>query len=210
MKLPRAAKISAPSAVLGDPQIRRCFVALALCLLLALGLQIASPSLLDGLRWQPGAIQGQYWRLVTGHFVHLSATHALLNLAALLLLYWLFQRDWRAGDQWLLLLSLPVTGLLLAYSQLTWYVGLSGVLHGWFLLGALRLLSQQRGLAVLMLLGLLLKLYLEPHNPLTPAEEAWLGGPVAYIAHRIGSIAILICLTLQFAGAWLWDRVRRQ
>lgn len=193
-------------ASLGPPAHRLAFLTSGVFLaLLFFGvLQYFLPPISESLRWQADSLSGEPWRLVSGHFVHLSVTHLLLNAVAFLLIWLLFLNDWRAGDGFLLLFTLPVTGLLLIYSELDWYVGLSAVLHGWFLLGCLRVWRTQRGLAVFMMLILAAKLVLEPYNPSAGAEAELIGGPIAYIAHKLGTLALI----LVFACAALWDRVR--
>lgn len=181
------------------------FAGISVCL----ALQFFVPSVTDWLRWQSTDLFTQPWRLVSGHFVHLSTAHGLLNLAALALVWRLFVMDWKRCDGMLLLASIPLTGLLLGFSNLGWYVGFSGVLHGWFLLGALRVFTQQRTLSVVMLASLVLKLWLEPGNPLGAGEEAFIGGPVAYVAHQLGTLAMVLLVVFQFAATALWDRVRR-
>lgn len=179
-------------------------------LLLALLVQWVWPSAAPVLRWQPDGLQGEYWRLLSGHFVHLSLRHAAMNIAALLLLWAFFFKDWRPGtDVVLMVLSLPLTALLLWFSDYSWYVGFSAVLHGWFLLGALRLWASQRGFSLLLVVVLLCKLVWEARwgvsSPMAAAEAEFIGGPVAYVAHQAGAVAVI----LLFSCACLWDRVRR-
>lgn len=204
MELSRAAKIKSNLLnPLSGWMLLVCATVLLACLL-----QTLFPAVLESLRWQPAALSQEYWRLLSGHFVHLSVVHGLLNVAACLLTWRLFALDWQTKDVALMLLSLPLTGALLFYGQLSWYVGLSGALHGWFLLGAWRAWPRQPMFAGLLLLGLAAKLYWEPQNPVATTEAQWLGGPVAYVAHQLGSLAMIILLILQFAAAKLWDRVR--
>lgn len=193
-------------ASLGPPANRLAFLAAGVFLaLLFFGvLQYYLPPVVESLRWQSGSLVSEPWRLLTGHFVHLSVTHLLLNTAAFLLLWLLFLNDWRAGDGFLMLYTLPITAWLLIYSELDWYVGLSAVLHGWFLLGCLRVWRTQPRLAVFMLLILVAKLIWEPNNPGAAAEAELIGGPIAYVAHKLGALAMI----LVFACAALWDRVR--
>lgn len=183
---------------------------LSVCIIVAVGLLLRelNPLAIDYLVWQPRAIDDQYWRLFSGHLVHLGAIHGLLNIAACLLIWRLFVADWQRHDVYLLFFSLPLASVLMLWSELDWYLGLSGVLHGWFLLGAVRLWPQQKLFAGLLLLGLAAKLYWEPQNPAAAIEMQWIGGPIAYVSHQIGALAMLILLLLQFAGAQLWDRVR--
>jgi rhomboid family GlyGly-CTERM serine protease len=80
------------------------------------------------------------WRLLTGHFVHLSFLHALLNAVALLLLGRLFADRLRAWEAWTIVLGAPVAISLafrLAMPELEWYRGLSGVLHALYFAGCI-------------------------------------------------------------------------
>jgi len=87
-----------------------------------------------------GLAAGQWWRLVTGHWVHLDARHALLNCVGLALVWALFARDY-APRQWVAIVLASMAaidaGLWLGDSTVQWYVGSSGVLHGVMAAGAL-------------------------------------------------------------------------
>jgi rhomboid family GlyGly-CTERM serine protease len=112
-------------------------VALALLLLPELDGQAARQALgfeRDALR------QGQWWRLLSAHFVHLDLEHAVLNSLGVLLMWALFARDfppWR----WLAIYlgsALAVSaGLWFLNPELDWYVGASGALHGVMTAGTL-------------------------------------------------------------------------
>lgn len=59
----------------------------------------------DLLRYERTAVlQGQYWRLLTGHLVHYSGQHLLLNGVGLALIAALFPRDYSLRG-WLLILA---------------------------------------------------------------------------------------------------------
>jgi rhomboid family GlyGly-CTERM serine protease len=84
--------------------------------------------------------QGQWWRLLSAHFVHLDLEHAVLNSLGVLLMWALFARDyppWR----WLAIYlgsALAVSaGLWFFNPELDWYVGASGALHGVMTAGTL-------------------------------------------------------------------------
>ena len=81
---------------------------------------------------------GQWWRALSGHFVHLGPVHAALNLGGLIALLLMCPTQLRAGE-WLrriVVLSLAISALLYAtVPAVDRYVGFSGVLHGLFLLG---------------------------------------------------------------------------
>lgn len=92
------------------------------------------------LRYERAAVlAGQFWRLVTGHLVHSSAAHLLLNLAGLGLIAGLFPKDYSLR-QWLLIAAFSLASIDLGFvfyePQLQWYVGLSGLLHGALAAGA--------------------------------------------------------------------------
>ncbi len=84
-------------------------------------------------------LAGEWWRLLTGHFVHGGLAHLLLNVAGLGLIAGLFPRDYSLR-QWLIVGSASIAaidlGFVLFEPQLTWYVGLSGLLHGALAAGA--------------------------------------------------------------------------
>ncbi|MFY0700417.1 MAG: rhombosortase [Bermanella sp.] len=106
--------------------------------LLVIGLVALNPWLKTWLRYDEGAVaQGELWRLLSAHFVHLGWVHGLLNAAGLLLLA-LIQP---AGKVWLWLAFYCVSSVLISVyividSQTYYYVGASGVLHGLFVVAA--------------------------------------------------------------------------
>jgi rhomboid family GlyGly-CTERM serine protease len=76
---------------------------------------------------------GQWWRLLTAHFVHLDLEHAILNSLGVVLMWALFARDFSPWA-WAAIYSgsaLAVSaGLWFASPEVQWYVGASGALHG--------------------------------------------------------------------------------
>lgn len=103
-----------------------------------LGLALAGEPARQWLRYNREAIEaGQVWRLITCHLVHLNSNHALLNLSGFLLCSWFFDDLLRLRHLLLWFgLSAPLVGLGFYWldPQLTWYVGLSGILHGYFIM----------------------------------------------------------------------------
>ena len=83
---------------------------------------------------------GELWRLLSGHLVHLNLRHAVVNALGLALLWALFARDY-TPLQWLLITLAAIAaidaGLWLWDSTIQWYVGSSGVLHGYLAAGTL-------------------------------------------------------------------------
>ncbi len=93
------------------------------------------------LAYERGAVaQGQVWRLLSAHFVHLDLEHATLNGMGLVLMWALFARDY-SPLRWLAIYGaacLAVSGGLWFFSSdIDWYVGASGALHGVMTAGTL-------------------------------------------------------------------------
>ncbi len=135
------------------------------------------------------------WRLFTGHFVHLSFLHALLNGVALLLLDRLFADRLTARDLFGMLAIVPVVMSLafwLVLPELQWYRGLSGVLHAIFFAGCVAWIGQTAGrarwLPVAALVGGTVKVLLEqPWDASFPVHEL-LRVAVVPQAHLIGAV----------------------
>jgi rhomboid family GlyGly-CTERM serine protease len=75
---------------------------------------------------------GQLWRLLTAHGVHLNAPHLLLNLVGLFLLAELLWDELPVlhGLGLILVSSAGISALLWwLHPELTWYAGMSGILH---------------------------------------------------------------------------------
>ena len=141
---------------------------------------------------RPALLDAELWRLLTGHFVHLGLSHLLLNVAGLLLIWYLIGASF-TRLQWLLVMLSVIVGIDLGFwflqPQLVWYVGLSGLLHG--LLAAGIVAGIPAGRLDAWILGVLLvaKLaYEQLAGPLPGSAEAS-GGAVIVAAHLYGAIA---------------------
>ncbi|MDM8545287.1 rhombosortase [Candidatus Venteria ishoeyi] len=101
----------------------------SLCLLI----QFNNTELFPILRYERNPIaEGEYWRFLSGHLLHLNWLHLLFNLLGLFLL-WAFRP---VGFNCYALIALLIlsafgisTGLSLFSPHISWYVGLSGILH---------------------------------------------------------------------------------
>jgi rhomboid family GlyGly-CTERM serine protease len=156
------------------------------------------------LRYEREAVlQGQYWRLLTGHLVHGSVQHLLLNGVGLGLIAALFPREYSPRG-WLLILGSSVVtidlGVVLLEPQLQWYVGFSGVLHGALAAGALGWWRHEsRRLALALTAVLVGKLAWEQWHGALPFSGDM---PVVVDAHLYGAIGGAL------AAAFLWLRSR--
>ena len=147
----------------------------------------------EWLRYDRGAItDGEYWRLLSGHFVHLGASHFLLNVAGLLLIWYLVGTAFSL-TQWLLVAAGTIVGVDLGFwfwsTGLTWYVGLSGCIHGLLAAGILSTLDSRTKEASVLGLLLVGKLVYEQFVGPLPGSQGSTGGMVIVDAHLYGAVA---------------------
>jgi len=139
-----------------------------------------------------GIEASEYWRLLTGHFVHLGWGHLVMNLLGLLLVWLLCGRCFGIRS-WYLVLLLTLIGIDLGLwfldPDVEWYVGLSGLLHG--LLTAGLLASFLAGSRDALLLGLLVagKILWEQVSGPLPGSQGLAGAAVVVDAHLYGALA---------------------
>ena len=175
---------------------------------IAAGIALLGDSGREWLSYNRQAIgSGEIWRLVTGHFAHLSVSHFALNVAGLMLVWYLVS-GYLGMAQWLVVIAAVIAGIDLGFwllePQLIGYVGLSGLLHG--LLAAGILAGWPSGRAELRLLGIVLiaKIAYEQLSGPLPGSEATTGGAVIVAAHAYGVLAGIL------AGTWTLIRVRER
>lgn len=150
-------------------------------------------------------LQGEYWRLITAHLVHLNTWHMMLNVAGVALIAALFRDDysWRGWLTVVLFSALAIDVAFVCWEpQILWYVGLSGVLHGALAAGAVSWWQyQQRRLSLGLTVILAGKLWWEyQHGGLLLMGDL----PVVVEAHRYGALGGLL------AGLILWLHAHRQ
>jgi rhomboid family GlyGly-CTERM serine protease len=179
---------------------------LALAVLLLLLPVLGGQALKLAWRYEREAIAaGQWWRFITCHLVHLDATHALLNAVGLALLWALFARTY-SWWQWGLALgaSMAATGIGFWFfsTQLVWYVGASGVLHGVFACGCIAMLRQRDRIGFIAAVIFAGKLLYEQWQGPLPFESADM---VVTVAHLYGAIGgALMGLLLRGRGQQLY------
>ena len=89
---------------------------------------------------------GQWYRLITGNFVHSNFYHLALNLASLWIAAFLFYESLKINVLIFSIITLSAVvgiGLYLFNPDLLKYYGFSGVLYGLYLVGATTLLLQK-------------------------------------------------------------------
>jgi rhomboid family GlyGly-CTERM serine protease len=152
------------------------------------GIQIGGEPAAHALRYERDALlDGQLWRALTGHLVHLSWGHLGVNVALGAILVALFGRHvvWPVP----LLCAVGVSaGLFLFLLRLKWYAGLSGVLHGLFVFGAVA--ASRRRRTWLIAVGVVAaKVGVECVAGPSAAAVSVVGGPVIVEAHLFGAIS---------------------
>jgi rhomboid family GlyGly-CTERM serine protease len=170
------------------------YVTAVLCLALALG---GEPLRQWGRYDRAGLEAGQWWRFVSGHFVHLGWTHLALNLTALWMLMMLMRASLTVLE-WVALLGSSMLlidlGLYAFEAGVDWYVGLSGVLHGVAVAVGMRLWPSDKWSGGLLLVALASKITAEQFLGPSSWSIAASGGPVVVAAHLYGALGGLLAL----------------
>jgi len=164
----------------------------AVITLIAISITFIGDSLSDILQYDSKAIaDGEYWRIFTAHIVHLGWSHLWLNLAGLVLIFLFFSNCVPNHFWWT---SFFICGLgisILVYflnPEIRWYVGLSGVLHGLFVLAGIMDIRVRKWEGIFFTAVILGKvIYEQISGPLPGSEEA-AGGPVLVDAHFYGAL----------------------
>jgi rhomboid family GlyGly-CTERM serine protease len=162
--------------------------------LFSLAATIAWDDLTLLLRYKRATIaSGRCWRLFSGNMFHPDWSHLLMNLACLALIWALFYRH----DTTLSWLAVTLdsgigvtTGLWSFYLELNWHPGLSGLLHGLFVAGAVAVIRRGGQWGYLMMLpGIAIKLAYESLAGPIPGSTTIAEGAVVEESHRYRAIA---------------------
>jgi rhomboid family GlyGly-CTERM serine protease len=152
--------------------------------------------------------QGKVWLLLSGHIVHLNWSHWALNMAGLAIVAFFFSAH-ASVKQWLSVILVSVcvinAGLWWWLPEIRSYVGLSGVLHGLFLYGALREIRFYPTSGYVLSSVLIAKLVWEFFNGALPGSEDMTGGRVLTEAHLLGAVGGILVWSVEY----LADRVRK-
>lgn len=144
-------------------------------------------------------IEGEHWRWLSANFIHLGTGHYWMNMGALGLLWLMFYNSlcWREWIFMFIFGSLVVSvGVWFFDPHLTYYVGLSGTLHGVIIAGALRELPRDRLFACAVLLMAIGKLIYEQLYGALPGSESTAGGHVLVNAHLYGALGGALSLAM--------------
>lgn len=139
--------------------------------------------------------EGEIWRLISGHFLHTNGYHLLLNLAALFMLWALHGRFYSIKNYSALFLLCSLftsAGIYYFEPTLIQYVGLSGVLHGVFVFGAIMDINAKDKTGYLLFLGVWLKIAHEQFYGASTDVSNLIEASVAVNAHLWGALGGLL------------------
>lgn len=136
----------------------------------------------------------QLWRVFTSHFYHTNTNHLLLNCVAIVLLWGMHGHYYQAKSYWSLFIftSILTSFGLYQFSDIKLYVGLSGVLHGYFVWGTLKDIEHKELTGYFLLLGVITKLIYEQLYGASEQVASLINANVAIDGHLYGAIAGLI------------------
>jgi rhomboid family GlyGly-CTERM serine protease len=107
---------------------------------------------------------GEYWRIITCHFVHSGWEHLFLNVIGVVFIYCLFDHLY-SPVLWLLSALCCMIGISLSFlifcPALEWYNGLSGLLHALLLMGIIGELKNGNKFYYFGLLGIIGKFVMD-------------------------------------------------
>ncbi len=173
---------------------------LCVCALLALLEFIGEPAR-AALSFDRQAIAaGQWWRLLSAHFVHLDAQHTVLNSLGLVLMWALFARDyspWRWAAIYLGSALAVSAGLWFGNPELDWYVGASGALHGVMTAGTIAHLIRRDLDGWILAIFIVVKLAYEQLAGALPFAGTAETVVDAHLYGAIGGVAIAVLLQLR-------------
>jgi rhomboid family GlyGly-CTERM serine protease len=144
----------------------------------------------------------QWWRFLSGHFVHANWVHYGLNMTGLILCVALTETGWKLS-QWLWRILLLALGISLSFwvlqPQIGWYVGFSGILFGLYVLCSISVWPQQKIMSSILLSVIALKLTLDLWSSVKITSDELIGIPVLVEAHLYGVVTALIIEMVQLS-----------
>jgi rhomboid family GlyGly-CTERM serine protease len=139
-----------------------------------------------------GIAEGELWRFVTGHFAHLGMTHLILNIAGLAVV-WLLVGGGYSLLNWVFVIAFSLAVIDLCFwlldPGLSWYVGMSGLLHALLVAGIVSRFRVAKGESLALATVIAVKIAWEQLVGPLPGSELSAGGAVVVNAHLYGVVA---------------------
>jgi rhomboid family GlyGly-CTERM serine protease len=149
---------------------------------------LGEPATLELRYDRAGLAAGGWWRLLTGHLVHLDLHHLVLNELGLVLMWALFASDYDPVAWCTIVLAGGLAigaGLWWLSPGVIWYVGASGVLHSVMAAGTVQHLATRAWDRWILCGCIVGKLALEQYERLTGVSQ-----PLIVVdAHLYGALA---------------------
>lgn len=141
----------------------------------------------------------EYWRWFTASFVHFGWAHSLMNIAGFLLIVWaLFYRVSIYRFTCLIFFCILVVDIAMPIvSEIRYYAGLSGAIHGLLIAGSFYAVDQavwKRLLVILVTLGKVIHEQLPGYQ--ANNLQVLMPVPVAVDAHLLGMIAGFVFIAI--------------
>ena len=174
-----------------------------------LGLSLMPDSLHSLLELRHRPVQnGEWWRLYTCHFVHLSFNHTLLNLAGYSIVAFSFREEISAlRELTMLAIATSAVGFGIYYlnPEMYSYVGLSGAIYGVLVAFVIIGYNQTPLIASGFLGFIVIKfIYEAAIGGASPETEAFIGGKVASDSHLYGALSGILPGLI-----WFWQDRRK-
>lgn len=147
------------------------------------------------LRYQSIEInQGQWWRILTANFCHSNWNHWMLNISGFWLMDFFYQPVVSAKIRAQLMSFCMLANVLFIHLLLdvSWYVGLSGALHGFLIGGALVSWNKAKRLNFAIIVVVSGKLIVESNWQINSATEKLINANVLEEAHSLGALSAVI------------------
>ena len=173
--------------------MRSLFIETTIYVLICLGIYLLAPQTSQWLAYyHTGIAQFELWRLITATFCHTNFNHLLMNMFGLVITLLLFINTFKNKRLLPLIIfnSLFISlALFFLETDLIWYVGFSGVLHGLFSYGAMHDIHNRDRWGYLLGGGLFAKVGYEQLFGAEQSTIELIGAPVLVNAHLYGMLA---------------------
>jgi rhomboid family GlyGly-CTERM serine protease len=147
-----------------------------------------------------GIAEGEIWRLISATFCHTNFNHLVINIAGLIITLALFIDLFKTIKIFpIIIFSSLFIGLCLFFfdTEVIWYVGLSGVLHGLFSYGVATDVAKKDLWGYLLGAGLVIKIIDEQMFGASQSTVDLIAAEVLVNAHLYGAISGFIFFTYE-------------
>ncbi len=193
-----------PYSVTQYPFQPKQFVGPLILILMAVVIHFLPEAMQSSLVYQRQQVEShQWWRLISANLTHTNGFHVLLNCLGVILMWLLHGYAYRALPYLLFFLvnGLCVTlGLYFFTTEMLWYAGLSGVLHGLFVWGCYQDIKAKMSSGYWLLAACIAKVIHEQWSGAQLWLENLIAANVAVDAHlygMLGGLVWIVCLGIR-------------